>query len=102
MRVSYTQVKRGRNIIGFKFLYVIAIDKKSSKQQQRFSEFLNDEKIKQEKPIDSSIKSKKDIKNVDDINNIEYFADMRKKYGDAVSNAIPSDMIELLKSQGRW
>jgi hypothetical protein len=36
------------------------------------------------------------------IDNIEYFADMRKKYGDAVSSAIPTDVIELLKSQGRW
>ena len=101
MRVSYTQVKRGRTIVGFKFVYVIAIDKKSSKQQQKFSEFLNEEKIKPEKNINSST-SKKNINNIDDIDNIEYFADMRKKYGDAVTNAIPDHIIELLKSQGRW
>lgn len=101
MRVSYTQVKRGRTIVGFKFVYVIAIDKKSSKPQQKFSEFLNEEKIKPEKHINSST-SKKNINNIDDIDNIEYFADMRKKYGDAVTNAIPDHIIELLKFQGRW
>jgi hypothetical protein len=38
----------------------------------------------------------------DQVDNIEYFAEMRKKFGDTVSHAIPIEVIEFLKSQGRW
>jgi plasmid replication initiation protein len=67
--------------------------------------------FKEKESAPSLVKVKKQkTKNKDDnddkdgviIDNIEYFADMRKKYGDAVTKAIPADMIELLKSQGRW
>jgi hypothetical protein len=36
------------------------------------------------------------------IDNIEYFAEMRKKHGDALGNAVPQDIVEILKAQGRW
>ena len=37
------------------------------------------------------------------IDNVDYFADMRRKFGDLLpDNAIPHEMIEKLKSQGRW
>ncbi|MEN9757913.1 MAG: hypothetical protein RL755_2100 [Pseudomonadota bacterium] len=112
MRVRYEQIKQGRNVIAFKFIYVISPSKKQSQQQQKYSSFLN---VKEENDdlenLESSKEMAKQKKNFGKLNknqsnnhidNIEYFADMRKKYGDAVSSAIPTDVIELLKSQGRW
>jgi plasmid replication initiation protein len=36
------------------------------------------------------------------IDNVEYFADLRKKHGDKVGDAVPPDIMEILKAQGRW
>jgi hypothetical protein len=36
------------------------------------------------------------------MDNIEHFAEARRKFGAAVSNAVPPEIIEILKSQGRW
>lgn len=36
------------------------------------------------------------------INNLEHFADMRKKYGDKKGLIIPEDIEVILKAQGRW
>jgi plasmid replication initiation protein len=36
------------------------------------------------------------------IDNLEYFASVRKKYGDAAKDAIPKNIVEQLKAQGRW
>jgi plasmid replication initiation protein len=48
-------------------------------------------------------KVREDVANVSTTNNIDYFADMRKKFGDLLpENAIPEDMIKYLKSQNRW
>jgi hypothetical protein len=35
------------------------------------------------------------------VDNVEYFANIRKRYGDA-AQGIPAEVVELLKSQGRW
>lgn len=37
------------------------------------------------------------------LENIDHFAEMRKRFGDAIpAGAIPSEIIEQLKAQGRW
>jgi hypothetical protein len=36
------------------------------------------------------------------IDNIEYFADMRKKYGDNCNIGISEEIKTILKAQGRW
>ena len=36
------------------------------------------------------------------IDNVEYFAEMRKKHGDKIGDAVPQDIVEILKAQGRW
>ena len=35
------------------------------------------------------------------IDNVEYFAELRKKFGDAVGT-VPQEIVEILKAQGRW
>ncbi len=109
MTVKYDQIKHGRNVIAFKFIYVISHEKKQSKNQQKYSSFLNiEEKNVVSKNSEATTKQKKYSKTIhhsnlqDQVDNIEYFAEMRKKFGDTVSHAIPIEVIELLKSQGRW
>jgi len=36
------------------------------------------------------------------VDNIEHFADLRKKYGDKVNDAVPKAIVDILKAQGRW
>lgn len=36
------------------------------------------------------------------IDNLDYFADLRKKYGDAVKEKIPQDIAKQLKAKGLW
>jgi plasmid replication initiation protein len=36
------------------------------------------------------------------IDNVEYFAELRKKHGDKIGDAVPQDIVEILKAQGRW
>jgi hypothetical protein len=36
------------------------------------------------------------------IDNVEYFADLRKKHGDKIGDAVPQEIVDILKSQGRW
>ena len=110
MKIHYKKyIKRGRRIVSVKFLY--SISQKTGKviegsvvKKNNFSDanICVDKKISQSKTKASPTKSKYYSDKNDDIDNVEYFADMRKKYGDAVSSAIPADVIELLKSQGRW
>ena len=109
MTVKYDQIKHGRNVIAFKFIYVISHEKKQSKNQQKYSSFLNiEEKNVVSKNSEATTKQKKYSKTIhhsnlqDQVDNIEYFAEMRKKFGDTVSHAIPHEVIELLKSQGKW
>jgi|LakMenEpi03Aug12_release.lakeMendotaPanAssembly.Ray.scaffolds.fasta_scaffold516154_1 plasmid replication initiation protein len=93
MNVSYTQIKSGREITGFKFSYSpkIVKPKISSKSTQHRSPQAN-------------VQSELNPKNKEySINNVDYFAEMRKKFGSALpSNAIPEQIISVLKEQGRW
>lgn len=83
--VTWTQRKTGRNISHLIFEF-------------------NEKK----KPVDENrkIKSKVKLKNKTEdikIENIDHFADIRKRFGDSVpANAIPTEIVEQLKSQGRW
>ncbi len=36
------------------------------------------------------------------INNLEHFADLRKRLGDKAIKSIPDDIANILKAQGRW
>lgn len=36
------------------------------------------------------------------IDNVEYFAELLKKHGDKIGDAVPPDIVEILKAQGRW
>jgi plasmid replication initiation protein len=36
------------------------------------------------------------------IDNVEYFAELRKKHGDKIGDAVPPDIVDVLKAQGRW
>lgn len=64
-------------------------------------------KFNEKKPLTLS-KSKKNMRSkakVGDVKleNIDHFANMRKRFGDAIPiGAIPSEIIEQLKTQGRW
>lgn len=80
--VSWTQRKTGRRVSHLTF---------------EFSEKLP--------PVAEKPKKKKAVKakpeNVK-VDNLDYFADIHNKFGDAVTAAIPPEIIETLKSQGRW
>jgi plasmid replication initiation protein len=80
MTVSYEQIKSGRSIIAFKFVFVLREDKKKAKKPA----------IKKEKPVSKS----------EPINNLDYFLDMRKKFGDVVP--IPEDIKAEMKAKGLW
>ncbi|MDD5227293.1 MAG: RepB family plasmid replication initiator protein [Methylococcales bacterium] len=81
--VSWTQRKTGRRVTHLTF---------------EFSEKLP---LVPEKPKKkTTVKAKtEDVKPTD---NIDYFADMRKRFGDVITAAIPEEIIEILKAQGRW
>ena len=107
LKVTPEYIKRGRRIVSVKFLYSISqkkgkIIEGSVVKNNHFSNanaFIP-KKTSQSQSA-SPIKSKYPSGKNDDIDNIEYFADVRKRYGDA-AQGIPLDVIELLKSQGRW
>ena len=109
LNVTWVSVKQGRKITAIKFNYgfnkesksKIKLDSVKSETKGNSSGIIDAVKqsnLNKNNPKKSKYHSEKN----DDIDNIEYFADMRKKYGDAVTNAIPDHIIELLKSQGRW
>lgn len=80
--VSWSQRKTGRRISHLLFEFeekkLITTDTKKKKTKAKIIEV---------KPID----------------NLDFYADMRKRFGDAMpADAIPADMIEKLKAQGRW
>jgi plasmid replication initiation protein len=111
MKVKWTGIKRGKSIHSIKFEYHINKDKKStskiienisySDNSDNIESTLVQNKVSQPKKAISPKKSKYPVEKNDDIDNVEYFADIRKRYGDA-AQGIPVDVIELLKSQGRW
>ena len=111
MKVKWTGIKRGKSIHSIKFEYHINKDKKStskiienisySDNSDNIESTLVQNKVSQPKKAISPKKSKYHLDKSDNIDNIEYFADIRKRYGDA-AKGIPVEIIELLKSQGRW
>jgi plasmid replication initiation protein len=96
MNISYTQVKSGRIVTGFKFSFSSkSSKKKTSSIASQHSLFLNpNEEVKKSIGISQ--------KTTAEMDNIEHFAEARRKFGAAVSNAVPPEIIEILKSQGRW
>lgn len=107
LKVTAEYIKRGRRIVSVKFLYSISqktgkIIEGSVVKNNHFSNanaFISKKTSKSQTA--SRIKSKYPSEKNDAIDNIEYFADIRKRYGDA-AQGIPFDVVELLKSQGRW
>jgi plasmid replication initiation protein len=81
--VSWTQEKIGRKVANLTF---------------EFKEKLLTTEGKQKKKTKTKTEAQ-----VQKIENIDHFADMRKRFGEALPiGAIPEEIIEQLKSQGRW
>jgi plasmid replication initiation protein len=82
--VSWTQKKTGRAVTHFTF---------------EFKEKPTEEKIK--KKTSKKIVATKPVN--EPIDNLDHYADMRKRFGNALPvDAIPAEIIEQLKAQGRW
>ena len=86
-QVSWTQRKTGRKVTHLTF---------------EFSEKKPVEPLKKPRAKTKALKQPTTEINEIKIDNLEYFADMRKKYGDAAKNAISKDIVAKLKEQGRW
>lgn len=86
-QVSWTQRKTGRKVTHLTF---------------EFSEKKPPAPLK--KMISKTKSTKKKTPEIQEskIDNLDYFADLRKKYGDAVKEKIPQDIAKQLKTQGRW
>jgi len=86
-QVSWTQRKTGRKVTHLTF---------------EFSEKQPPAPLK--KAVSKTKSTKKKIVEIqeDKIDNLDYFAGLRKKYGDAVKDKFSPDIVEQLKSQGRW
>lgn len=81
--VSWTQEKIGRKVANLTF---------------EFKEKLLTTEGKQKKKTKTKTEAQ-----VQKIENIDHFANMRKRFGEALPiGAIPEEIIEQLKSQGRW
>jgi plasmid replication initiation protein len=81
--VTWTQRKTGRRITHLTF------------------EFSEKKPVKLKKPKTTTTKATPQP-TVTKVDNVEYFADMRKKYGDKSGLIVPEDISEILKAQGRW
>jgi len=86
-QVSWTQRKTGRKVTHLTF---------------EFSEKQPPAPLK--KVVSKTKSTKKKIVEIqeDKIDNLDYFAGLRKKYGDAVKDKFSQDIVEQLKAQGRW
>jgi plasmid replication initiation protein len=82
--VVWEQRKTGRRVTHLTFTFAEKKPEKLAKLKQKI-------KATPQTPEKSAAK----------IDNVEYFAEMRKKFGDAVGT-VPSDIVEILKAQGRW
>ncbi len=80
--VSWTQRKTGRRVTHLTF---------------EFSEKLPPVPEKPKKK--TTVKAKPEAAKTD---SLEQFAEMRKRFGDTVADIMPLEIIEILKSQGRW
>jgi plasmid replication initiation protein len=81
-QVSWTQRKTGRRVTHLTFTF-------AEKQPLKPKKAKTTAKVKHEP---EAVK----------IDNVEYFAEMRKKHGDKIGDAVPQDIVEILKTQGRW
>ena len=86
-QVSWTQRKTGRKVTHLTF---------------EFSEKQPPAPLK--KAVSKTKSTKKKIVEIqeDKIDNLDYFAGLRKKYGDAVKDKFSQDIVEQLKAQSRW
>jgi plasmid replication initiation protein len=83
--VVWEQRKTGRRVTHLTFTFAEKKPEKLAKLKQKM-------KATPQTPEKSAHK----------IDNVEYFAEMRKKYGDKLGDAVPQDIVEILKAQGRW
>jgi len=86
-QVSWTQRKTGRKVTHLTF---------------EFSEKQPVVPLKKPRARPKSIKPPATEVNETKIDNLDYFAGLRKKYGDAVKDKFSPDIVEQLKAQGRW
>lgn len=86
LNASFSVSKTGKKVTHIEFTFYIKKDseKKVSKNIPKITK--------------SKSKTEKEERNA----LIEEFANSRKRFGDIVSNSIPADIIDILKSQGRW
>jgi plasmid replication initiation protein len=83
--VVWEQRKTGRRVTHLTFTFAEKKPEKLVKLKQKI-------KATPQSPEKSAAK----------IDNVEYFADLRKKHGDKIGDAVPQDIVEILKAQGRW
>lgn len=81
-QVAWTQRKTGRRVTHLTFTFAEKQPLKPKKAKT----------TAKAKPEPEAVK----------IDNVEYFAEMRKKHGDRIGDAVPQDIVEILKAQGRW
>ena len=81
-QVAWTQRKTGRRVTHLTFTFA---EKQPLKPKKAKS-------TAKAKPEPEAVK----------IDNVEYFAEMRKKHGDKIGDAVPQEIVEVLKAQGRW
>ena len=81
-QVKWTQRKTGRRVTHLTFTFA---EKQPLKPKKARS-------TTKAKPEPEAVK----------IDNVEYFAEMRKKHGDKVGDAVPPEIVEILKAKGRW
>lgn len=86
-QVGWTQRKTGRKVTHLTF---------------EFSEKQPVVPLKKTRAKPKSVKQPVTEVNEIKVDNLEYFASVRKKYGDAAKDAIPKNIVEKLKEQGRW
>jgi len=86
-QVSWTQRKTGRKVTHLTF---------------EFSEKQPVVPLKKLRARPKAIKQPTTDANEVKIDNLDYFAGLRKKYGDAVEGKMSQDIVEKLKEQGRW
>ncbi len=85
--VSWTQRKTGKKVTHLTF---------------EFSEKKPPAPLKKAVSKTKSAKKKTPEIQESKIDNLDFFADLRKKYGDAVKEKIPQDIAKQLKATGRW
>lgn len=83
--VVWEQRKTGRRVTHLTFTFAEKKPEKLAKLKQKI-------KATPQTPEKSARK----------IDNVEYFADLRKKHGDKIGDAVPQDIVDILKAQGRW